>query len=438
MRPLHRIPHAASEPHASSRPVTTRWRGLTILLAGLGLVALLAGCGVTPGAKSIPTAAPLPQLHLHWQPMTMPPGNSVIPYTLGFAPSDGDTVYACNVAANASSQQLHLWVTHDRSAHWTHLADLTVHAGSNQCTIVVDEWQPTIAIVAVTWAPMGASPGLSSYASYATLDGGATWHQLTGPYPYLVRQLATIAGVTYADLSIQLPGSGGDELATSNDGLRTWQPLPQTQTFGLGNGNSGFWLDPKTGALLIEGTPSAGTSLWRSDDRDMHWTQVMASPALTDPSAVVLVQTPQAGASWHLCIATSPGDGRTPSNSLTCSLDGGQTWSARPGLNVAFNNPSKGTFYAPTDVFAIDDSGAVLADVSVSDFTNNTIATTLYRLAPQARQWQRIGSYAGQAFPIELYSTASGDILWADGQPVIGESSLPQGWFFAPYPPPQP
>ncbi|HKS69274.1 MAG TPA: sialidase family protein [Ktedonobacterales bacterium] len=413
-----------------------RW---TVSLAVLGLTALLAGCGVSAHARATttttnsPTATRPALSHLDWQPMNMPPQASVTPYTLGFAPSDGDVVYACTVDAHASSQQLHLWITRDRSAHWTHLTDLTVHAGSTTCGITVDEWQPMTAVVAVNWAPMGASPEVSSFASYATLDGGTSWRQLTGPHPYIVRQLATMAGVTYAELSI-LPASGEvDEIASSADGLRTWQPLPQTQSFGVGEDSSGFWLDPKNGALLVEGMTAAGVVLWRSDDRGTHWTALSTPASLTDPSVTVVVQMPQAG-TWHLCIATSPDNGRTPSNSLTCSLDGGETWTPRPGLSVAFSNSVKGTFYATAAMFALDDAGAVLATITLPDVTNSTLGTSFYRLSPQARQWQRIGGFSGEAFPVGMYPTPSGEVLWADGEPVIGESSQTQGWHFAPYP----
>lgn len=399
---------------------------ILVLIAAFGLLAmLLAGCGVTTGAKIVPTATPLPQLRLDWRPMNMPPQASVTPYTLGFAPSDGDVVYACNVDARASSQQLHLWVTRDRSAHWTHLTDLTVHAGSNRCILTVDEWRPDIAVVAIDWAPMGASPGLSSFASYVTLDGGASWRQLSGPNPYAVRELATIATFTYAIIAVDAPGGEPDELASSSDGLRTWQPLPQTQSFGLDGGSSGFWLDPKNGALLVEASLPTGAGLWRSDDGGMHWTALSTPVSPSDLSLAQVVVQSQAGA-WHICIITSPGNGSTPSSSITCSLDGGQTWQQRPGLNVAFTNPSKGTFYAPTDVFALDDSDAILAGVSLEDFTDFSLHETFYRLAPQARQWQVIGSVEGADFPVGLYPSATGDVLWASG--------LDQGWFFASYP----
>lgn len=416
--------------------LAVRWI-VSLAVLGLAVLILLAGCGVSARAGATttnsPTATTPAQLHLAWQPMTMPPQASVTPYTLGFAPSDGDVVYACAVDPRASSRQLHLWVTRDRSAHWTHLADLTVHAGSNRCGIVVDEWQPMSAVVAINWAPMGASPGISSYSSYATLDGGASWRQLTGPYPYLVRQLATIAGVTYASISVDAPGGEQNELAVSRDALRTWQQIPQTQTFGLDRGAPGFWLDPKNGALLAEGTTATGTKLWSSDDLGAHWTALSTPASAGDLGLAQIVVQTQAGV-WHLCIATSQGDGRTPPGGPTCSLDGGQTWQQWPGLKVAFTNPSKGTFYAQADVFALDDSAAVLAAVTIPDFTNNTNTTTIYRLAPRAQQWQRIGDFDGQAYPIGLYPTASGDVLWADGQPVLGQSGVTQGWQYAPYP----
>lgn len=438
MHPLHSSTHPLSRPHYNRiRPVVSWRRMPAILLAAAGLLALLAGCGVSThsGATtaSTPTATPPPQLHLNWQPMTMPPQANITPYTLGFAPSDGDVIYACAVDPRAGSQQLHLWLTRDRSAHWTHLADLTVHAGSNMCSLTVDEWQPLTAIVAVSWAPMGASPGLSVFASYATFDGGASWRQLTGLHPFLVRQLATIANMTYASIEVEAPGEATGELAISRDQLHTWQPIAQTESFGLDNGSSGLWLDPKNGDLLVEGTTATGTTLWRGDDLGAHWSAVSTPVSPNDLGLAQIVVQTQAGV-WHICIAMSPPEDRTPPNSLTCSLDGGQTWQQRPGLNVAFANPPKGTFYASANVFALDDSDAVLAAVTIPDFTNNTNATTFYRLPPRAQQWQRIGSFDGQAYPIGLYSTASGDVLWVDGQSAVGQSSVTEGWQLSPYP----
>lgn len=401
------------------------------LLGALALLMVVAGCSANTGAKNVHTAGQVPQTHLNWQPMNMPPASGTLTYNFGFAASDGDMIYACTVDRSTNPPQLHLWLTQDRSAHWTHLADLTVHAGSRECLLTVDDLQPTTAVVNVNWSADSLVKAFES-ANYATLDGGASWRQLSGPHPFTVGQLATRAGVTYAMMGVDTPSGEQNLLATTRDQFRTWQALPQTQSFGLSGSptkstfflgvgfvSPTFWLDPATGSLLVAG--DAGAGLWRSDDGGAHWTTLSAPVNLPLPATQLVVQTPRPGQPWHFCVATSVANpSPTPSNTLTCSLDGGQTWQQRPGPNIAFTNPSLGKYYPPVEVFAIDGNGAILA-------ASNPIGQEpLYRLGAQAHQWQVIGNAPEILAPSpRLSPTSSGVVLWT--------LSPDQGWFFASY-----
>lgn len=413
------------------RSATIGLRRQMALLAVLAVLSVLAGCSANAGARGAPTARPLPQIHLDWQPMNMPPQASTLTYALGFAPSDSDVVYACTLDPRASRQQLHLWITRDRSAHWTHLADLTVHAGSRECVLTVDVLQPTIAVVNVNWS-MGSLVKAFESANYATIDSGASWRQLSSPHPITVGQLATRAGVTYAMVGVDTPSGEQDVLATTSDQFRTWQALPQTQSFGLSGLRSesssfqgvgfvspAFWLDPSTESILVAGNVGAG--LWRSDDGGAHWTALSAPVNLTLPGTQLVVQAPRSGQSWHICIATSVANfSLRPSNSLTCSADAGHNWQQHPGPNIAFTNPGLGTYYAPVEVFAIDGNGAILAMIYPLG------QEAIYRLDGQAYQWQAIGNTPeGVALSPRLSPSSSGDVLWT--------LSPDQGWFFASY-----
>ncbi len=357
--------------------MSRRWNGkgarFGLMAAALGL---LAGCAQAASAPANPTATAtaLPPTPLAWQAAALPSGfvSLGVGGPLAFTPSDGNTAYTCGVTGSgAQDTNPGVWVTHDRAAHWTRMADLPVSRTIGWCWIVVDSLNPAVAVAMASWAPNGIGPVPNFSADFATFDGGATWRQLGGnPEPFLVKQLATRQGTTLAILNSGV-GGGDIRLWVSTDQMRTWQPV--SGPWGPeGWGNPVVWVNPGSGATLLQ-TGLDTAQLWQSTDEGQHWTQVKA-PALD--ANTVLVGPPVADRLWQICgVTTGPSNG----GQLLCSVDGGQTWAQRSMLTATLSGP-KGSYKQTEYPFAVTADGAVLAG-----------GAPLVRLAPGADAWQSLG-----------------------------------------------
>ncbi len=384
---------------------------------------LIAACGqsaaTNPSAHATVTHTPSSSLPLTWHAVTYP-GDGVVSYPEGVvtvAPGDGDIAYMC--MANGSSR-VAVWVTRDRAAHWTHVGDISVSMGTNQCYPTVDGLQPNTAVVAVVAAKLGASPPVSLYTSYVTFDGGSAWRQLSKQQPYLAFQFSTLAGVIYGYLRV-VHGQQDEEvpeLVVSNDQMRTWRPILQGIGDFSGFDSNDFWLNPVNGALLVKDA----SVFWSSADAGVHWAKI-AVPYLAMPSAETVVQAPVTDTPWHLCVANDDDlNLKNPlPNTLACSIDGGQTWQSAPALNLSFTNV-KGTFVSPTDVFALADDGAILA---TSNSPNDPATEWEYRLAPGAQSWQSLGPAPGSSAAIRYYPGPGDGVLWAWTNQDLRAASYP-------------
>lgn len=369
------------------------------------LLLLVAACGrsAPSGPQAHATATPGAS-RLAWHAATVP-GGGIVTYPEGVvtvAPGDGNIAYMC--IANGSAR-VAIWATHDRAAHWMYVGDISVATGTNQCYPTIDGLQPNTVVVAVIAAKLGANPPVGNYTSYVTFDGGGTWRKLSAQQPYFALQISTLAGVIYGYLRVASGPQDEEvpELATSSDQMRTWHPILRP-TWDVGGFNGiAFWLNPANGGLLVKDIDA----FWSSGDAGAHWSKISV-PGMASPSENVVVQAPVAGESWRLCAAND--DDRNLKNprpnTLTCSMNGGNTWISLPGLNVSFTN-AKGTFVWPTDVFAWADDGALLA------MSSDSYHMKVYRMMPDARQWQSLGPEPGPSASVQFYPGPGGDVLWA-------------------------
>jgi hypothetical protein len=341
---------------------------------------------------------------------------------LELAQSDGDTAYACTLMGASTFA---VWVTTDRSAHWTRASALprspTGPAGSQaQCALAVDTSNPRTVVASVSWQMPRQDQPSGRVAVYVTADGGGSWRNVGAGGPLAPGRLATYRGTTYAvDTGAWPPGTASG-LWASSDALRTWRRVDGAVRAD-GNVVMGFWLDPDSGAILAQAWTLAGdpAPLWATRDGGARWTRL----ASRIPSQLA-VRAVGPGGPWHICDLSQAISGQVVGpNRLTCSVDGGQTWMPAPTLNVTqvchkcLTGGVPVNQVAPMTLVGIATDGAVLslaatppAGATPPPVEADTSARTLYRLAPGATTWRSLGVVPAGGM---LYlPAASGAILW--------------------------
>jgi hypothetical protein len=388
------------------------------------LIVLLTACDRSTAPAARATAAVTPTLsrsdiapgpQLAWRQAYAPAEGdatttAVALQTLVVAPSDGDVVYLC-VAPSEEETNAQISVSRDRGQSWARGGAIPVGAPPSAsgaelaCRIVVDATRPDTAVVETNWYERGG--GHEPISSYASVDYGAHWRRLVSPL--ISTGLASDGGAIFAAGSAPGPqGRSESGLWVSHDQLQSWQalPLPTDVVF------SAFWLNPFTGALLLAARTQDGGNarLFRSAGGGA-WIDWIVQPP----------QTLQSAAPWRVCGATTLLDDHAQPqlNTLTCSNDGGQSWTARPALNLTQQTAKGLKALVPSGVFALTSDGAALAMTGAR-------SSHLYRLPADGAAWQDLGPAPTDEFQSRAYApTATSGALWLIDPPRL---------FTAPYP----
>lgn len=384
---------------------------------------LVTGCGAIPAGR--PTTAGGPTLvPLAWHPAaaTIASGAFGSVLDLEIAQSDGNAAYACTLVGTATFA---IWATSDRADHWARAAalpDPPPPPADTQpaCALSVDAGDPRTVVASVYWQIARQGPDLASLATYVTQDGGKSWRRLNRGDPGAPGQIATYRGTTYAV-------SAG--LWASADGLRTWRRV-DGDVRAAGDLIMDFWLDPHSGAILAQTWPLAGdpAALWKTGDGGARWARL---PWSISTNLAARAFAP--GGLWHICGLSQVIAGQIAGpNQLTCSADGGQTWTVEPTINVTWichkclpgGVPTKQI--APMELVGIDGDGAVLAladapppGAAPLPYYPDNSARTLFRLAHGTTVWRSLGIVpAGR---MAYLPTTSGGVLWVvqDGPTIF-------------------
>ena len=412
-------------------PVRLSWSRLSVLAAVLlltvGFLALFSLHRPTTPVQPAPTATPLPTATpgllpahlLTWQPMNEASQNRPVVFA-----GDGESGYRCAVGNDPRGNgtlSLSIWHTSDRGADWIPAQVVPTALGIDECQLVVDTSDPSVA--ALAWVPRRGGAGNAFTGLMTTVDGGITWQAVPLEPFRRIDQLDSRGGVIYAlRETLTSTHEVASHLWASGDRMRSWRQVDH----GLPTFMSGFWLQPDgTGMLIVQSNaPDASPSLWKSPDDGATWQQVDVPVGVPSyriarglpfgmPSNGLVARSLQG--QFHLCMynlaaATSTQLGQSPP--VTCSTDGGATWHghAMPPLSTLPGSS------AATSLLAITNDGALLA----------TGLGTLYRLGANADRWQSLGPLPE---PGVVYCPAPSDgILWA--APFSGGPGDPQHRIF--------
>lgn len=320
--------------------------------------------------------------------------------TLAFAPTDSRTGYLC--AHLTSSATLTIWATHDGAATWTHVSNLPFvpqpdtqgQAPARQpCAIAIDAADPL---------RLNISSG--AHNGYLSDDGGVTWRSL--PFGLQLADLSTRGKISVA-LEVNQDGSLPPNLVVSDDDWRTFRSV-DAQFFTQRMTILHVWQRPGDGALLVQtqahnptGISQQGASiytLWESTDQGIYWAQFPLPPNLLS-AAPALVAQPYGNTPWQVC-GVGAKDVTTIAF-LGCTLDGGQTWTARP-LPIVKYMAGNGRYYDDDVLLAYLVSAITRGDIRLLhdgaivwpfmvkagfDFT----VSDLFILEPGARIWRDLG-----------------------------------------------
>ncbi len=394
---------------------STRYRARTGMPALL-LLLLLAGCASTravptvhssPTSSTVASVTPLPAATfvtlvskpLSWQPAAMlPPA----PRPAFVAPSDGSTAYLCQPSSDdqsgptAQGVPAQVWRTSDRGAHWLRQTDVPVALDRNECQIVVDSFDPSVAVAVLAFRPQAGGaggPDPTSYLDYATRDGGASWRLLPATTPYGMLQMATRQGVTYALREVPQGGPQTALLWSSTDGMTTWKPLGTK----IGADLNTLWLNPANGALIVQSGGDQGKTLWKSTDGGLTFTQIRQN------NEGFVAAIPTGAGDWTICGIDYDAAPTDEQIALRCSIDSGATWQIRSDATVAPIPVDSFVYW--TQIFGIARDGSLLAILSQGD------TPALYRLPAGASAWIALGSI--NPYATVLYSAGPDNgVIW--------------------------
>lgn len=317
--------------------------------------------------------------------------------------ANGNVIYACALPRDSSHMlPPAVWVTQDGGSHWK-LGALPAANGAQDCTIVTDDTDASVAVVMIDTLSSGSKPIFGPWA--VTFDAGSTWQPTSGN---ILQQMVSRNGLLYA-IRDEITGSVAHlGLWATSDGMRTWRRVDHN----LPDDIMHFWLRPASKEILAEiGTGSAKPKLWQSEDDGATWSAI-SSPTVDG----FVVQPSIAAQPWHICGSAfddSSSSNLAP-NSLLCSTDGGRTWQTCNALNHLLAPGQVGS----TTVLAIAYDGAVLARAADTVDASGAITEyTLYRLPLGGIQWQPMGKLP--QFAVYSCNAPGAGFLWATAAPEM-------------------
>ena len=396
-------------------------------LAAVLLVSLLAAVIFNAIAHRGAGTGPTLVNQLTWRQVRYPDGVNLRPpeAALGLSTYNGTIAYLCATStASGALDSPRLWITRDRGATWTRLADIPDVSGVIGCGFTVDSLEPDIVVVWLTQTPP------SNLAAFISIDGGQRWRPAAADLKdSRLTQMATWQGHIFA---VRGSGNGQNgemrsDLVVSDDNLQTWRPIDETLLAALppivapAQGSpkyhwiNQFWLQPSTGELLVE--TDLGT-LWSSSDVGKHWTQRVVPLSVVPPDAIPVNATnpeqqggPIVAASRHFLVQPSVVDQTFqicgeidvrhaqeqvpgPMVAFACSWDGGQTWIARPQLLFAPLCRLCDRISPPNQNLSVDamtPDGSLLAQATPRGMNGAEAFCLLPRAATQASEWEYLG-----------------------------------------------
>jgi hypothetical protein len=392
-----------------------------LLLTVLSIVLLTSACattaakktpsatpGLTPPALSIKPARPLVWI-AHQLPFAVPLGR-IYNTGLFFSQADGATAYACV----ETGQNVRVWVTRDKAVHWIHSAD--VPGAADSCRVTVDDAYPETAILLTYHAIDDHCQACNhgDYRNYLTRDAGATWTPLVAPSPEtpLYGLLKTHGSVTYATAATIPHSHCGDchtTLYASKDDMRTWAPM-DNDILAAGRFAYVFWLNDVGEILAATTNRGAGQDeLWLTTDQGAHWKAWSVTHADS-----FLVPEGQRQRFWRACGVTSSMSSNAPPNSpgLTCTLDGGATWTPSGGSGGTIATlESSAQFMTP-------DGAALRANyVGSSSGWDAEITGEVQRAIPDKQGWESLGTLPASG-TLALSTGGQTSILWLLKRPT--------------------
>ncbi len=388
VRAGQRLTRRAARQAGQRRAPRVVWGGLGAAVAAALLIAAFSQVfarlsQVIPTATVAPATTATPASKLVWAERTSPPGLTLTDGGLSYAfsPANDQDAWICAQGADGAFT---IWATTDQARSW-HVAGqftqrLTTTTPLSGCALTPDSVNPHVLALSFSWG-CGAC-GTYRSGSYISGDGGATWRAMPGETG--IASLATIGARTYA------LASGASSLLLSDDGLASWRAvgpsMARTSFFYL-------WPNLRTGALLLG---DGSNHLWRTENGGASWTEITLSRNIQTNEGEG-AWLPSLGA-WRICGQEQVSD--PASAPIQCTTDLGKTWTTQPYLNqiVTCENCGKdgGSLVSQQGCYPM----AMTPDGSMYSWCQPTATVTqgltpawnLYRLAPNATQWESLGA----------------------------------------------
>ncbi len=282
--------------------------------------------------------------------------------------------------------------------------------------MIADDTNAASAMVTMRYD--GATPDAKAVAVFFTGDAGSSWGQVGGSSGGYVSQFASMGTAAYmlystGDQPPQLFVAAFSSLADTH----VWQRLDASLPAPVQR----FWLNPFTGAILVAlDSSSTPSRLYQSDDLGKTWSAIQA-PRFD----FIAVLQPSGASPWHICIMAAASSGQD--GTISCTVDSGHSWSNQPVLTVpsatactqcgAAVQALRPALVAESLHIGLARDGSLLQIAyTTQNATNGLLQYTLFRLGPNATQWQSLGPIP--ELVLAYSATPNSGVLWA--LPAVG------------------